>query len=112
MHPISRVDTEDISASLRASPVEVPVIVSRHLNPSTLLEVIQQDGFVHVGAKANLHSLVLVVSDSGIALAVNKHEEIVMQTLTVHTLWRDSPELRVYCYREPFKLILLSENLS
>lgn len=72
MHPISRVDAENISARLRSSPIEVPVIVGRHLKPSTLLKVVQQHRFVHVGAKANLHALILVVSDSEICVGIEK----------------------------------------
>lgn len=64
VHSIARIDAENISTRLRACPIKVPVIISRHLNPSALLKVIQQYRFVHVGAKANFHPLILIVSDS------------------------------------------------
>lgn len=66
MHPIARVDAEDIPARLRASPVKVPIIVSRHLSPSTLLKVIQQHRLVHIGAEADLHALILIMCDSAV----------------------------------------------
>lgn len=64
MHSIARIDAENVSACLCASPIEIPVIVGSDLHPSALLEVVQQHRLVHVRAEANLHSLVLIVGDS------------------------------------------------
>lgn len=43
VHSISRVDAENIPASLRSGPIEIPIIVSGHLQPSTLLKVVKQN---------------------------------------------------------------------
>lgn len=64
VHSISRVDAENVPARLRAGPIEIPIIVSGHLQPSTLLKVVKQNGFIHVRAKADFHSLIFIVSDS------------------------------------------------
>lgn len=64
MHSVTRINAENVPARLSASPVKVPVIISGNLNPSTLLKIIQQNWFIHVGAKADFHSLILIVSDS------------------------------------------------
>jgi hypothetical protein len=61
MHSVAGVDAENVSARLRSGPIEIPVIVGRHLNPAALLKVVEQHGLVHVGAEADLHALVLVV---------------------------------------------------
>lgn len=66
MHPIARVDAEDISACLRARPVKVPVVVGRHLSPAALLKVIDQHRLVHIGAEANLHFLILMMGDAAV----------------------------------------------
>jgi hypothetical protein len=61
VHSVAGVNAENVSARLRASPIEIPVIVGRHLSPTALLKVVEQHGLVHVRAKANLHALILVV---------------------------------------------------
>lgn len=43
MHAVPRVNAEDISASLRTSPIEIPIVIGRHLNPSTLFKVVEQN---------------------------------------------------------------------
>lgn len=68
MHAVSWIDAENVPTGLRSSPVEVPVIIGRHLHPSALLKVIQQNWFIHVGAEADFHALVLIVSDSEICV--------------------------------------------
>lgn len=61
VHSVARIDAENVPARLRAGPIEIPVIVGRHLSPAALLKVVEQHGLVHVRAEANLHALILVV---------------------------------------------------
>lgn len=64
MHSVARINAENISARLRASPIKIPVIIRCHLNPAAFLEIIQQHRLIHVGAEVNFHARILIVCNS------------------------------------------------
>lgn len=103
VHSVSRVNAKNISARLSSGPVEIPVIIGGHLNPSTLLKIIQQNWLIHVRTKADFHSLVLIVCDPEIAIYNDSKtvKTFCKEIFTFHTSLTDLLESHVCYYHVP-----------
>lgn len=55
VHAVAAIDAEQAAASQRAGPVNVPVVLRVHLDPSSFLAIRHHDTLVQIRAKRDFH---------------------------------------------------------